>query len=141
MGKINKVMLMLIAMVAIMITAVGIDRAVQYSSTRKWAKERRERYMEANADVEQIQLTISELSQDQQAIEEFIRENQPYFDEMEEEQILTIPHEGDIVSGNDFPFGTVSENDISENDISVGDVSGNTVSGNDISGNDVSGIA
>ena len=141
MGKINRFMLMLIAMMAIMIAAVGIDRAVKYSDTRRWAKERRERYEEANADALQIQMTISELSQDQQAIEEFIRENQQYFDEMEEEQILTVPHEGDIVSGNGFPYETVSENDISANDVWVRDISGNTISGNDVSGNTVSGNA
>ena len=74
MGKINKAMLMLIAMLAIMITAVGIDRAVEYSGTKRWAKERRERYEQARADAAQIQMTISELSKDQQAIEQFIEE-------------------------------------------------------------------
>ena len=38
MGKINKAMLMLIAMLAIMITAVGIDRAVEYSGTKDGRK-------------------------------------------------------------------------------------------------------
>lgn len=164
MEKISKFMLMLIAMVAIMIAAVGIDRAVQYSDTRKWAKERRERYEEARAEAAQIQMTISELSQDPQAIEEFIRENQQYFDEMEEDMDLMVPHEGDIVSeneisentvwadnvsgdaifegsisGNDVPGNTVSGNDIPGNDVSGNSVSGNSVSGNDISGNDISG--
>lgn len=144
MEKISKFMLMLIAMVAIMIAAVGIDRAVQYSSTRKWAKERRERYEEARAEAAQIQMTISELSQDPQAIEEFIRENQQYFDEMEEDMDFMVPHEGDIVSENEISENTVWADDVSgdaifEGGISENDVSGNTVSGNDIPGNDVSG--
>lgn len=140
---------MLIAMVAIMIAAVGIDRAVQYSGTRKWAKERRERYEEARAEAAQIQMTISELSQDQQAIEEFIRENQQYFDEMEEQtlseneisdnDISESTVSGNAVSGNDISGNAVSGNDISGNDISGNDISGNAVSGNTISGNDVSG--
>lgn len=144
MEKISKFMLMLIAMVAIMIAAVGIDRAVQYSDTRKWAKERRERYEEARAEAAQIQMTISELSQDPQAIEEFIRENQQYFDEMEEDMDFMVPHEGDIVSENEISENTVWADDVSgdaifEGSISGNDVSGNTVSGNDIPGNDVSG--
>lgn len=144
MEKISKFMLMLIAMVAIMIAAVGIDRAVQYSDTRKWAKERRERYEEAREEAAQIQMTISELSQDPQAIEEFIRENQQYFDEMEEDMDFMVPHEGDIVSENEISENTVWADDVSgdaifEGSISGNDVSGNTVSGNDIPGNDVSG--
>ena len=68
MGKANRVLLMLIAMVVIMITAVGINRAVEQRSTKQWAKERRERYEEARAEVAEIQMTISELSQDPQAL-------------------------------------------------------------------------
>lgn len=145
---------MLIAMVAIMIAAVGIDRAVQYSGTRKWAKERRERYEVARAEAAQIQMTISELSQDQRAIEEFIRENQQYFDEMEEQADLPAAQEADsvsegesfleTVSGNSDIEGSVSENalsgnEISDNDISESTISGNAVSGNAISDNDISG--
>lgn len=158
MGKINKAMLMLIAMLAIMITAVGIDRAVEYSGTKRWAKERRERYEQARADAAQIQMTISELSKDQQAIEQFIEENQQYFEDMAEEAQkedflepdsftendepgdgLKDDVSGNGVSGNDVSWEDISGNQISGNDISGNDVPGNAVSGNDISGNSVSG--
>ena len=75
MGKLNKILLMVIAMVAIMIAAVGIDKGMEYYSAKKWEKERVERYEMARADVAEIQMTISELSQDQEAIEAFIEEN------------------------------------------------------------------
>ena len=158
MGKINKAMLMLIAMLAIMITAVGIDRAVEYSGTKRWAKERRERYEQARADAAQIQMTISELSKDQQAIEQFIEENQQYFEDMAEQaqtedfpepdslaesnepgDVLKDDVSGNEVSGNDILWEDISGNQISGNDISGNDVPGNAVSGNDISGNSVSG--
>lgn len=156
MGKVNRVLLMLIAMVAIMITAVGINRLVEQRSMQQWAKERRERYEEARADVAKIQMTISELSQDPQALEEFIRENEQYFEDMMdayEQEIEDFTNSGTDfegsmqdpgVSESDFPEGQVSgnglpESDISGNELSEYDVSGNTVSGNTVSGNDVSG--
>lgn len=149
MGKINKAMLMLIAMLAIMITAVGIDRAVEYSGTKRWAKERRERYEQARADAAQIQMTISELSKDQQAIEQFIEENQQYFEEMAEEaqkedftepgDVLKDDVSGNGMSGNDVSWEDISGNQISGNDVSGNDAPGIAVSGNDISGNSVSG--
>lgn len=163
MGKANRVLLMLIAMVAIMITAVGINRLAQQHSTEQWAKERRERYEEARADVAEIQMTISELSQDPQALEEFIRENEQYFEDMmdayeqgiedfvdsEMENTSESSMQDADVSVNDFTQGQVSgnglaESDISGNGISEYDVSGNgiwenTVSGNSVSGNTVSG--
>ncbi|MBQ8596214.1 MAG: hypothetical protein IJ409_00350, partial [Lachnospiraceae bacterium] len=83
MGKVNKLLLMLIAMVVIMIAAVGIDKGIKYLDAQKWEKERVERYEEAYAEVSDIQVTISELSQDQEAIEEFIEENKEYFEEIE----------------------------------------------------------
>lgn len=145
MGKINKAMLMLIAMLAIMITAVGIDRAVEYSGTKRWAKERRERYEQARADAAQIQMTISELSKDQQAIEQFIEENQQYFEEMAEEAQKEDFTEPGFLTGNDEPGDVlkddVSGNGMSGNDVSWEDISGNQISGNDVSGNDAPGIA
>lgn len=168
MGKANRVLLMLIAMVAIMITAVGINKVMEHYSTAKWVREQRERCEETRADVAQIQMTISELSQDQQALEEFIKENEQYFENSaqvyEEDRqdsfgdISETVHEGDfsdpnisgnslpedMVSGNDLSAGDVSENDVSgnrilEHNILGNDVSGNSVSGNSVSGNSVSG--
>lgn len=168
MGKANRVLLMLIAMAAIMITAVGINKVMEHHSTAKWVREQQERYEETRADVAQIQMTISELSQDQQALEEFIKENEQYFEnpmQVYEENrqdfhgdISKTVHEGDfsdpnisgnsaledLVSGNDLFAGDVSENDVSgnrvlEHSVSENSVSGNSVSGNSVSGNSVSG--
>ena len=75
MGKINRFLMMLIAMVAIMIAAVGIDRGMQFYNTRKWEKERVARYEQAYADVADIEMTIRSLSQDQEALEAFIEEH------------------------------------------------------------------
>ena len=50
MGKINKFLLMIIAMMMIMITAVGIDKGLQYYNARKWETERVARYEQARAD-------------------------------------------------------------------------------------------
>ena len=62
MNKLNRVMLMLIAMMAIMIVAVGIDKGFDYFQTLKWEKERVDVYEQARADIENMQMTISELS-------------------------------------------------------------------------------
>lgn len=153
MGKANKVLMMLIAMVVIMITAVGINRVMEHHATEQWAKERRERYEQARAEVAQIQMTISELSQDQQALEEFIKENEQYFDESayfsedhdadSDWDIPEVIHEGDIsgndVSGNQMLEYSVSGNSVSGNSVSGNSVSWNSVSGNSVSGNSVSG--
>lgn len=163
MGKANKVLMMLIAMVVIMITAVGINRLMEHHATEQWAKERRERYEQARAEVAQIQMTISELSQDQQALEEFIKENEQYFDESayfsedhdadSDWDIPEVIHEGDLsdsnisgnsifedaVSGNDVLESNISGNDVSGNQMPENSVSGNSVSGNSVSGNSVSG--
>lgn len=80
MGKINKFLLMVIAMVGIMIAAVGIDMGVKHYNDQKWEKERVARYEQAYADVADIQMKISQLAQDKEAIEAFIEENKEYFD-------------------------------------------------------------
>ena len=168
MGKANRVLLMMIAMTAIMITAVGINKVMEHHSTAEWVREQRERCEETRADMAQIQMTISELSQDQQALEEFIKENEQYFvssaqvyeDDWQESfgDISEVVHEGDLsdpnISGNSMFEDMVSENnlfagDVSENDVSgnrvleysvsENSVSGNSVSGNSVSGNSVSG--
>ena len=162
MEKINKFLLMLIAMMVIMITAAGIDKGVKYYEVQKWEKERVARYEQARADVTDMQLTISELSKDPEAIEAFIEENREYFEEeeylpeFEEELLLGGEGESNMedmdgfsVSGNGAADVSGSLGmDISGNlhgDISgngITDVSGNT--GEDASGNrikDVSGNA
>ena len=74
---------MVIAMVVIMIAAVGIDKGMKYYEDRKWEKERIYHYEQARADIANIQTRISELSSDREAIEAFIEENRAYFDDME----------------------------------------------------------
>lgn len=162
MGKVNRFLLMVIAMVVIMIAAVGIDKGMKYYEDRKWEKERIYHYEQARADIASIQTRISELSSDREAIEAFIEENKAYFDDMEvpgQDDTDQVRHEGDLaaeedlsgntLSGNDLSGNTVSGNDVSgndlsgnslsERDLSGNDLSGNTLSGNDLSGNDIIG--
>ncbi len=164
MGKVNRFLMMLIAMGAIMIAAVGIDRGIKLYNTRKWEAELHERYEQARADVANIEMTISQISNDPEALEAFIEGNREYFDEMlenmgdfEGEYISKIPGQSESFPGaeSEEPGSTepgegfdvedmegentdVSGNEISENQL--WDVSGNKVG--DISGNgfyDVSG--
>lgn len=166
MGKVNRFLMMLIAMGAIMIAAVGIDRGIKLYNTRKWEAELHERYEQARADVASIEMTISQISGDPEALEAFIEEHREYFDEMLEnmedsggEYLGKIPGqpegfpgvesqepgstenmtgEGFDTEGTDGENAFVSGNEISENQL--WDVSGNKVG--DISGNglyDVSG--
>ena len=160
MEKINKFLLMVIAMMVIMVAAVGIDKGLKQIEAHKWEKERVARYEQARAEVNDMQLTISELSKDQEAIEAFIEENKAYFDEedfwSEFEEELFFDENGEVnVSGNEgMKLPDSMETDVSGNmemDVSGNDgigVSGNSledVSGNnkmDVSGNmgpDVSG--
>lgn len=158
MEKVNKFLLMAIAMVAIMITAVGIDKGLQLYDAHKWEEERVERYEQARADVADMQMTISELSQDQEAIEAFIEENREYFDEvvdtsefesvlpgMESEQTDVSGNAGTDIAGDEQSVSGNVETDIPGS--MEDDVSGNmemSVSGNmgyDISGNELSEFA
>ncbi len=89
MEKVNKFLLMVIAMVAIMITAVGLDRGLKAYDAKKWEQERVARYEQARADVADMQMTISELSKDQEAIRAYIEENKDYFyGEVEDSELL-----------------------------------------------------
>lgn len=158
MENVNKFLLMVIAMVAIMITAVGIDKGLQLYDAHKWEEERVERYEQARADVADMQMTISELSQDQEAIEAFIEENREYFDEvvdtsefesvlpgMESEQTDVSGNAGTDIAGDEQSVSGNVETDIPGS--MEDDVSGNmemSVSGNmgyDISGNELSEFA
>ena len=118
MGKINRVLLMVIAMIAIMIAAVGIDKGMKFYNAKKWEKERVERYEMARADVAQIQMTISELSQDQAAIEAFIEENKEYFEDMLEAETEEGKQDGLPADG----MGQETGEDLLQED---GNVSGN----------------
>ncbi len=152
MDRINKFLLMIIAMVVIMIAAVGIDRGLGYYDARKWERERVQRYEQARADVADMELEISELSKDPQAIEAFIEENREYFDEVVDVAAFEQSTQGtsgnamEDVSGNGAP-------DISGNQMphifggGAGSASGNemaTVSGEgsgSVSGNGIATVS
>lgn len=146
MDKVNKFLLMVIAMAAIMITAVGIDRGMEYYNAQKWEKEREARYEQARAQVAEMQLTISELSGDQEAIEAFIEENRKYFEEAAAASELesALPEE-EQMSVSDNAQMSVSDNvqmSVSDNiQMSVSDNTQISTSENriyDISGNELS---
>ena len=79
MEKINKILLVMIAMAGIMLAAVGLDEGMQAYEAWKWESERLVRYEQAYADVADMQVTISQISQDQEALTAFIAENREYF--------------------------------------------------------------
>lgn len=145
MDKVNKFLLMVIAMAAIMITAVGIDRGLEYYNAQKWEKEREVRYDQARAQVAEMQLTISELSGDQEAIEAFIEENRKYFEEAAASESESALPEEEQMSVSDNVQMSVSDNtqmSVSDNlQMSVSDNTQISTSENriyDISGNELS---
>lgn len=168
MNRINKFLMMLIAMVAIMITAVGIDKGIKIYEMKQWQKERVAYYEEARKSMEQIQTTIQSLASDPEALKTFIEENELNYIEVYEEagwdegkqedsadSVVTdsvdfnesIPgnEASDYsVSGNGMWNNSASDNSVSDNNGLDYSISGNSVSGNNawdggISGNSVSG--
>lgn len=151
MSKVNRALGMLIAMMAIALLAVGIDKGAQYIEKKNYEKERIEKYGQNYADAADWRAKISEVSQNQEDIEMFIRENALWEDEdvipeeaVSEDSILEDSTSGNSalhngVSGNDIPGNAISGNSISENSISENSISENSISGNNIWGNDVSG--
>ena len=144
-------MLMLIAMAAIMLLAVGIDKGLQRHERKMWEIEREAVYEEARADIASMQANIQTLSEDPEALISYIEENELNYTE-KKEVFLEEPDraEGDgsvsdneaykgeaenLVSGNSVPGNLVSGNLVSENSESENSISGNSISGNSISGN------
>ncbi len=76
MNKLNKVLMMSIAMLAIMIAAVGIDKGIEYYKGLKWEKERVEVYEQARMEIETAQAKIETLSEDPAALIAYIEENE-----------------------------------------------------------------
>lgn len=150
MSKVNRALGMLIAMMAIALLAVGIDKGAQYIEKKNYEKERIEKYGQNYADAADWRAKISEVSQSQEDIEMFIRENALWEDEdvipeeaVSEDSILEDSTSGNSalhngVSGNDIPGNAISGNSISENSISENSISGNNIWGNDVSGNGIS---
>lgn len=170
MNKLNKVMLMLIAMVAIMLVAVGIDRGYEYYQDLKWEKERVVAYEQAKAEVEAMQATIQTLSKDPDALNAYIEENELNYMEVDDivsdmgselsdetmnedvpDMSVSVSMSAGSVSDNDETEKNVSDNNVSANDeieerVSDNSVSDNcerekSVSGNSVSDNSLSGNA
>lgn len=162
MNNINKVLLMLIAMVAIMLIAVGIDKGYDYYQDVKWEKERVAAYEEAKADVEAMQSTIATLSEDPDALIAYIEENELNYVEVDAENAFESASGNDADSSSSVSMsegsisdnasevsqggdGSVSDNSVSGeggsvsgNELAEGSVSDNSVSGNSVSDNSVS---
>lgn len=163
MNRINKFLMMLIAMVAIMITAVGIDKGIKIYETKQWQKERVAYYEEARKSMEQIQTTIQSLASDPEALNAFIEENELNYIEVYEEagwdegkqedsedslvadsvdfdESISGNEASDYsVSGNGMWNNSASDNSVSDNNAWDGSISGNSVSGNDAWDGDISG--
>lgn len=156
----------MIAMVAILLIAVGADKVLQYLEQSKYERQCREQYVQNQAQAEQLRTQIEELSQDEAAVETFLQEHAVDDPEDGDEDVLqefltaSTRDNGsgenaseksasdresvseDMLSGED-QVADVSENDgvtvVSGDDISDNHISNRDFSGHTISGNAVSG--
>ncbi|MDE6975489.1 MAG: hypothetical protein K2P13_00585, partial [Lachnospiraceae bacterium] len=85
MNKMNRVLLMLIAMASIMLLAVGIDRGIKHWEEKRWESEREAFYEQSRNEIREIQTTIQTLSEDPQALTAYMEENGLNYVEDEEE--------------------------------------------------------
>ena len=159
-----RVLATMIAMVAILLIAVGADKGLNYLERIKYEKECEELYAESHAQAEQLRTQLEELSQDEAAVETFLHEYA--VDDLEDEdedvlqEFLTASpsgngsegsvSDGESVSGDmltaEDQLTDVSENahafasgnDSSDRDFSDHMISGNAVSGGDVSDNAIS---
>ena len=147
MNKVNRFLLMLIAMAAIMLMAVGVDKEMKFYEHKKWESEREVYYEEARTDIAKMQATLQTLSEDQEALVSYLEEyelNEQASDNSISENRTEDMSVSDNNAFSDQFFGNqVSENDVSGNTISGNQISGNEidgqVSGNEVSGNQISG--
>lgn len=163
----GRILATMIAMVAILLIAVGADKGLNYLEKRKYEKECEELYAENHAEAEQLRTQIEELSQDEAAVETFLQEYAVADPEDEDEDVLqefltASPGDdgseesvsdagfvsGDMLSGEDASTdvsqNAVWDNGISDNGISDGsipdrDLSDDTISDNAVSGGNISG--
>ena len=142
MNKVNRFLLMLIAMAAIMLMAVGVDKGMKFYEHKKWESEREVYYEEARTDIAKMQATLQTLSEDQEALVSYLEEyelNEQASDNSISENRTEDMSVSDNNAFSDQFFGNqVSENDVSGNTISGNQISGNGL-GNTVSGNSVSG--
>ncbi len=153
----GRILATMIAMVAILLIAVGADKGLNYLEKRKYEKECEERYAENHAEAEQLRTQIEELSQDEAAVETFLQEYAVADPEDEDEDVLQefltaspgdngsgenaseeSVSDGESISGDMLPGDDISNNPISDRDRSDHTISDNAVSGNAVSGNNVS---
>lgn len=155
MNKLNRFLLMLIAMAAIMLMAVGVDKGMKFFEHKKWESEREVFYEEARADIAQMQATLQTLSEDQEALVSYLEEYElngqmpvgeipdqvsTEADAFHEESIQgENPVSDNSISENGIEDMSVSDNNTFSDQVSGNQISGNQVSGNQISGNSVSG--
>lgn len=155
MNKLNRVLLMLIAMAAIMLLAVGIDKGLQRHERKMWEIERESVYEEARADIASMQANIQTLSEDPEALISYIEENELNYTEKKEnvEDISPVPGTVDEEASLEELDGTETDGSVSDNEsyesdsegMASGDdqmeslTSGNTVSSNSYSDSLVSG--
>lgn len=160
----GRVLATMIAMVAILLIAVGADKGLNYLERIKYEKECEELYAESHAQAEQLRTQLEELSQDEAAVETFLHEYA--VDDLEDEdedvlqEFLTASpsgngsegsvSDGESVSGDmltaEDQLTDVSENahafasgnDSSDRDFSDHMISGNAVSGGGVSDNAIS---
>ncbi len=160
----GRVLATMIAMVAILLIAVGADKGLNYLERIKYEKECEELYAESHAQAEQLRTQLEELSQDEAAVETFLHEYA--VDDLEDEdedvlqEFLTASpsgngsegsvSDGETVSGDalsgEADAADVSENahafasgnDSSDRDFSDHMISGNAVSGGGVSDNAIS---
>lgn len=160
----GRVLATMIAMVAILLIAVGADKGLNYLERIKYEKECEELYAESHAQAEQLRTQLEELSQDEAAVETFLHEYA--VDDLEDEdedvlqEFLTASpsgngsegsvSDGESVSGDmltaEDQLTDVSENahafasgnDSSDRDFSDHMISGNAVSEGDVSDNAIS---
>lgn len=138
MNKVNRFLLMLIAMTAIMLIAVGIDKGMKFYEHKKWESEREIYYEEARADIAKMQATLQTLSEDQEALVSYLEEyelNGQASDNSISENMAEVLD----VSGNSVSDNNAYSDQFFGNQVSGNDVSGNTISGNQISGNEIDG--
>lgn len=148
----GRVLATMIAMVAILLIAVGADKGLNYLEKIKYEKECEELYAESHAQAEQLRTQLEELSQDEAAVETFLHEYA--VDDLEDEdedvlqEFLTASSsengsegsvsDGEFVSG-DALSGEADAADVSENDHAF--ASGNDSSDRDFSDHMISGNA
>lgn len=166
MKNINKILATVIAMLVIILVAIGADKGLQYYEQTKYEQLCQEMYAENYAKAEELRTQIEQISQDEKGLQTFISDHGLIEDE--DEDVLsafetsasqattaeTVSVSEDAVIVSNFGDGAVSEDPLSDEgtwegagfgseetgaSVSGQGISGNTVSGNGMSANDVSG--